>query len=226
MGYAHVALLRRALPAALVAVVVTLAAGCSLVEMPSNRVLAQQPQNGSTPSAAPSASTSAPAAGNQPVWVQALGANVVVMAPTAAVPGHASPGAAVSGYIDALDAAKLTTACLYDPPSAQADCRAAMAQATTDSQPTMTGFALGYVAIDGSRALVGTTGTFCSPNETPECSSNSDPAAIFSTAKSFATLWAESVAADSSPAVTYSLAPCVKVGSRWYIYNPGPGGNS
>jgi len=90
----------------------------------------------------------------------------------------------------------------------------------------MKDFALGYIAIDGNEALVGVTGTFCVPHQTPECTSNRDPAAIFATAKPFAALWVESVAADASAATTgYSLAPLVKVGTRWYLDNPVPAGS-
>ena len=158
-----------------------------------------------------------------------MGAGVVVTAPAAAAPGHDSPGAAMDGYVSALNARTLTRACRYFPPSAQAACRAEMAMARSGSSlPTIRDFALGYVAVDGDRALVGATGTFCLPDQTPACSSNDDPAAIFSAGKPFSELWAESVAADNATTTTnsYSLAPCVEVGNKWYIYNAGPGGNA
>jgi hypothetical protein len=134
----------------------------------------------------------------------------------------------VHGYVNAVNAGTLVQACIYDPPSAVASCQAEMAQVPAGSTPTIQDFALGYVAIDGNEALVGVTGTVCVPNDTPACTSNDDPAAIFSEAKPFSVLWAESVAADSSSSTTnsYSLAPCVEVGANWYVYNPGPGGNT
>jgi hypothetical protein len=103
-----------------------------------------------------------------------------------------------------------------------------MANAPADVTTSRQNFALGYVAVDGDEALVGVTGMFCASNQTPACMSNVDPAAIFSEAKPFSELWAESVAADASTstAYSYSLAPCVKVGTQWYVYNPGPGGNT
>jgi len=103
-----------------------------------------------------------------------------------------------------------------------------MADVATGSTPTFRDLALGYVVVDGNEALVGVTGTICVPNETPACTTNDDPAAIFSEAQPFPQLWAESVAADgsSSTSNSYSLAPCVKVGTNWYIYNPGSGGNT
>jgi hypothetical protein len=221
--------LRRIMPAVLAAAVVALAAGCSWIQ-PSNKVLAEQGQTSGTasaPSVGTSPSPSAAAAAAQPNWARALGASVVVTAPAAAASGDDSPGAAMDGYVNALNAGTLVQACTYYPPSAQSTCRTTMASAPTGSSPTIRDFALGYVAVDGDEALVGVTGTFCAPNQTPTCSSNNDPAAIFSAGKTFGELWTESVAADVSPTTnSYSLAPCVKVGTKWYVYNPGPGGNT
>ncbi len=90
----------------------------------------------------------------------------------------------------------------------------------------MRNFALGYVAIDGNEALVGSTGTSCSPDAKPTCESNDDPAAIFTEAKPFPELWTESVAATLSTTNSYQLIPCVKVGNKWYVYDPAAGGNS
>jgi hypothetical protein len=64
MGNGLVRLLRRSAPPVMsVAVLAVLTAGCSLVEMPSNRVLAEQPQTtgSSTPAARPTASRTAAA---------------------------------------------------------------------------------------------------------------------------------------------------------------------
>ncbi len=101
-----------------------------------------------------------------------------------------------------------------------------MAGLPASDAPTVGNFVLGYVAVAGDEALVGSTGTFCTPHQTPACVSNDDPAAIFSEAKSFTELWAESVAAAESTTNSYSLIPCVKVDGAWYIYNTGPGGNT
>jgi hypothetical protein len=76
-----------------------------------------------------------------------------------------------------------------------------------------TNFALGYTAIDGGRALVGTTGTFCSPEATPKCITNDDPVAVLSSGKSFSTLWNETIHSTGG----YSLVPCIKVGGKWYL---------
>jgi hypothetical protein len=141
--------------------------------------------------------------------------------------GHESPGAAFQGEISALSAGKPAGACPYFPPSAQAQCRKALADAPDGSGVTYKDFALGYVAIDGTKALVGSTGTFCAAAQTPQCGSNYNAAAIFDTAKPFAVLWAQALAADSLSAQnSYSLAPCVKIGSKWYNWSPPDSGSA
>jgi hypothetical protein len=153
-------------------------------------------------------------------WQQALGAGVTVTEPATPAPGLGSPGAAAHGALTVLTAA----GCRYYQPSAQAECRRLIAEVPGGSIGTATGFRLGYVAVDGDRAIVGFTGTECLPGQHPRCYTNRDPAAIFSTAQSFATLWTESVA--SVNVFIYSLTPCVRIGGRWYAYLPtGPSPN-
>jgi hypothetical protein len=162
--------------------------------------------------------TSASPSSAPPGWVQGLGVGITVIDPATPLPGHASPGATVRGLVDAVNTGNGKKICTYILPSVQAGCRAALSgRGRLVGGPTFRHFALGYVAVHGNKALVGTTGTVCTPGQTPRCVSNHNPAAIFTTAKPFATLWAESVAAGSK---SYSLAPCAKVGTRWYIYNP------
>ena len=74
---------------------------------------------------------------------------------------------------------------------------------------------IGYVAIDGTRALAGTTGKICRPGNRPECVTNVDPSAVFSTGNTFMTLWAQAVNPGSSNA--YTLLPCVEVDGKWYF---------
>jgi hypothetical protein len=71
----------------------------------------------------------------------------------------------------------------------------------------------------GDEALVATMGTLCAHPQKPQCNSNSDPAAILSGGKSFGTLWSEQVEGGAANDV-YMLAPCVKVGGSWYLYEP------
>jgi hypothetical protein len=128
--------------------------------------------------------------------------------------------------VSALNAGKPAQACGYFLPSAQAQCSQALSAVPAGSTPTVKGLALGYVAIDGTRALVGTAGTYCTTEggQKPGCFANHDPAAIFSTARPFATLWSQTIAAENfRPA--YSLTPCVEIGGRWYADAlPGAGG--
>ncbi|MBO0825644.1 MAG: hypothetical protein J2P27_17590, partial [Actinobacteria bacterium] len=99
-------------------------------------------------------------------------------------------------------------------PASLARCRAELSQIPRNQMPYSESVKIGYVAIDGTRALVGFTGTICSPGSTPECVTNTDPDSIFYTMESFATLWARMV--NSSSGNTYALLPCVEVGGKWY----------
>jgi hypothetical protein len=156
-----------------------------------------------------------------PAWSRGLGAGVTVVAPAAALEGHGSPGAAVQGEVNAMNRGKAVEMCPFMSPSLQAECRARLAGRPAADDQSFKGFALGYVAIDGDRALVGSTGAFCVPNQKPECLANSDPAAILSGGKPFAVLWAQALAGDNSATATgYALATCIKVGNSWYIYLP------
>ena len=156
---------------------------------------------------------------SQPPWAPALGAGVTVAAPAQVAPGNDSPGAAVEGLISAVGAKRYTAECAYLEPSAQAACTSGAAQLSSGSAPYTKDAAIGYVAIHGDEALVGTTGTFCSPGQTPECFTNHDPAAIFSSGKSFSALWAE--ANNTGSQNVYILVPCVKVGGKWYLHASG-----
>jgi hypothetical protein len=170
--------------------------------------------------------TSRPFLEVNPAWPGGIGSEVLVLPPTTKIrAGDGSPGAALVGEVDALNAGDEAGTCQYLQPSAQSQCRAELGSAPARSGPTIQHFALGYVVVDGSEALVGVTGTFCLPQGTPRCVTNTDPAAIFSTGKPFAILWSEALAADSdSPSNAYSLAPCVEADGGWYVYSP-PGGS-
>jgi hypothetical protein len=74
-------------------------------------------------------------------------------------------------------------------------------------------FKIGYVAISGTRALVGFTGKICSPGATPECTVNTNPAAIFSAGNTFAALWEQTVHPNSDIS-SYSLLPCSEAGGK------------
>jgi hypothetical protein len=153
----------------------------------------------------------------QPSWASALGQGVTVVAPAQMAPGNGSPDAVVEGLFAALRAKRYTSVCAYVEPAVQATCKAGMAQETSATAPTIKNVAIGYAAIDGGEALVGTTGTLCAHPQKPACNSNSEPAAILSGGKPFSTLWSEQVKAGAANDV-YMLAPCVKVGGSWYLF--------
>jgi hypothetical protein len=127
----------------------------------------------------------------------------------------------VRGEVDALNKGKPEQACQYFQPSFQAECRQEVTGPSAGHAPTFKNFHLGYVAIDHKEALVGTTGTLCSPNTGTQCTSNNNPAAIFSTGKPFETLWAETMQSNTdSSSTAYSLVSCIEVGKSWYVYIP------
>lgn len=155
-----------------------------------------------------------PATGAQPSWAAALGPAVTVVPPRQTAPGHGSPGAAVTGFISAVNSGHYAKACAYAAPASQAGCRSQAGQTPARDIPSVKGFALGYIAIDGGRAAAGMTGTYCDPAVSATCSANANPAAVFSTAKSFSALWGN---ANTPSATRYTLTPCVKVDGKWYF---------
>jgi hypothetical protein len=119
----------------------------------------------------------------------------------------------------ALSGTHWVNMCPYVEPGAQAQCKSIFS-ALTPSEPSMRNVALGYVAIDGDRALVGVTGTMCAPGQS--CSTNSDPATIFSTNhRPFSALFTEQLKASASNSSAYSLAPCIEVDGKWYVDESG-----
>jgi hypothetical protein len=161
----------------------------------------------------------------QPAWAGALGPGVVVTAPRAAG-ADGSPGGVLRSFVAATDSGHLAAVCPYYPPAVQAQCRTGLASvpASAGTAVSVRDFAVGYVVVDGNKALAGSTGTFCAAGQTPQCSSNGNAAAILRSGKSFAKLWTEAIIADSEDARnTYSLAPLVRIGGAWYMYNPPSG---
>jgi hypothetical protein len=157
-----------------------------------------------------------------PSWASALGPNVTVIAPGSAAAGNDSPGAVMVGFTDALDAKKYAAICAYLLPSTQSKCQAAFGSVSPGQIASKMPFAkkagLGYIAIDGKEALIGTTGEYCAPGQSPECYTNNSPAAILNSGKSFSALWKTAVAEtnNSNSANTYALSPCLEVGGKWY----------
>jgi hypothetical protein len=145
---------------------------------------------------------------------------VTVTPPTPEAAGTTSPGAAAIAYVAALNTGKVSNLCPLVEPSAQSVCQQAVAGAPPNTGTTFKNVALGYVAIDGTQALVGLTGTYCDPSGKPTCTTNTDPAALFSAGKPFATLFRQAEAALNSTSNAYSLAPFIQVSSTWYLDIP------
>jgi hypothetical protein len=163
--------------------------------------------------------TSAP-----PRWVPALGKGVTVTEPGHVAPGHGSPGAALVGVLTALSSKHPAALCdyVYAYASTVAQCKAQLSQTARNQAPYVVSVKIGYVAIDGTRALVGITGKICVPGNKPECVTNVDPSAIFSAGNTFTALWAHMVnPTSSSSGNAYKLLPCVEVGGKWY-FGPAP----
>jgi hypothetical protein len=170
-----------------------------------------------------SKSNSSKSATTTPSWAAALGAGVTVTPPSSNPPADtSSPGGVVKAELAAFTSGRLAAMCNYLEPAVQARCSSAVA-GQTDTGALYTNFALGYIASKGTQALVGTLGTDCEPNASPTCVTNSDPAAVFSSDKTFDLLYSEAVASQSSSGHAYALIPCVKVGSNWYVYLPANG---
>jgi len=159
--------------------------------------------------------TSAP-----PKWVTALGTGVTVTGPGQVAPGHGSPGAALTGLLAAMSSKDPATVCDYISVESAARCEAQTGQVPRNRLPYGVSFKIGYVAVSGTRALAGFTGKICAPGATPECETNTSPAAIFSAGDTFAALWTQTVAPNSSSTSSYTLVPCVEARGKWYV---GPG---
>jgi hypothetical protein len=156
-------------------------------------------------------------------WARSLGSGVTVTGPGGASTASGAPGAVMQSVVNDLQEKQYSKLCDLYQASVQAECSTAFSSESSSAiatdMPTTKSFAVGYTAIDGDEALVGTTGTFCAPNQTPGCYTNNDPAAILDSGKSFATLWSQT--ASSSNSGTYSLAPLVKVNGTWYVNSAG-----
>lgn len=157
--------------------------------------------------------------GGPPSWAGSLGSGVTVVPPGSPAPGNGSPDGVLTGVVSSIESGNYTGFCRYEQPTLQAQCNAGISQATSQQAasqlPTFKNVKVGYTAIDGDKALVGLTGTICVPNSKPACFTNNDPAALFSSGKSFATLWNEAVKAPSN---MYALSPVTKINGNWYAY--------
>jgi len=161
--------------------------------------------------------TSAP-----PVWVTALGKGVTVTGPEQVAPGHGSPGAAFAGSVAAVSSKDPATFCDYED-DVSSRCKAVLSEIPRNQLPYGVSLKIGYVAVSGTRALVGFTGKMCWPGTIPACVANTNPALGFSAGGTFAALWAKAVNLDSVSATSfYRMQPCVEVGGKWYVSSSAP----
>jgi hypothetical protein len=130
----------------------------------------------------------------------------------------------MAGYAKAISGTRFQAVCPYLPPSGRSNCLSEAKAIDLDKPyhskvPYTKNFGVGYVAVDGAKAVVGTTGTYCQPGASPLCLTNDDPAAIFTSGKSFASLYKMAIAGTNSPPGKnpYTLYPCVELGGKWYV---------
>ena len=158
--------------------------------------------------------------GSQPSWAGALGSGVTVDSPASASPGTGSPQEVMIGVATALSSRHPADECKYAEPRAQSVCTSFMSSRTGEQVdlmylPTFKNVKPGYIAIDGDKALIGLTGTFCVLKLYPSCFTNNDPAAILDSGKSFSALWPQSLMWHGNG---YSPSPAIKINGNWYAY--------
>lgn len=200
--------------AACCAIAALMAAGCGTSSTSGNSAATGNPAatGGSGATAAPSPSST------QPSWVKSLGPGVIVTGPGRATAGDGSPAGVFLTGVKDVESGHFADMCSIFEPSQQATCKSQLgsvpAAEIKADLPTYKNLATTYTAIDGDKALVGSTGSVCDP--TSKCVTNTDPAAIFDSGKSFATLWNETVNSKND---SYALIPLIKVSGAWYGYS-------
>jgi hypothetical protein len=162
--------------------------------------------------------TAAPSPSNtRPAWAESLGPGVTVTGSGSATAGDGSPAGVILAVVKDEQSGHFDDMCSSIQPSQQATCKSQLASVPAAEikayMPTYKNLATTYTAIDGDKALVGSTGSVCFPIGTPKCITNTNPAAVFDSGKSFAALWNE---AANSKNDSYALAGLIKVNGAWY----------
>ena len=190
-------------------------AGCGSGGSSSAAGGTKTPGGASTPGGGQTTTAAAPS------WAAALGSGVTVTGPGGVSAGDGSPGGVLLTGVNDLQSGQYAKICDVVQPSAQSQCKSDLSSVPAPSlatlMPTFKNFEISYTAIKGDQALVGATGTICAPDQTPSCETNSDPAAIFDSGKSFAALW---TAASNATSNAYGLSQEIKVNGMWYGYSP------
>ncbi len=193
-------------------IVALVAAGCGSSSTSGNSAATGGP--------AATAAPSSPPPNTQPSWVKSLGPGVTVTGSSSATAGDGSPAGVFLTEVKDVQSGRFVDMCSIAEPSQQATCKSQLgsvpAAELKADLPTFKNLAITYTAVDGDKALVGSTGSVCGPSATPKCVTNTDPAAIFDSGKSFATLWNETVNSKNS---SYALIPLIKVNGAWYAYS-------
>lgn len=153
-----------------------------------------------------------------PSWASSLGTGVTVMSPSAST-GSGLPETVAATEVNDVNSGHLAAICSIIPPSEYAKCNKVLSAAgpSASTGQSFKNFTAGYTVIDGNKALVGYTGTFCSTKASPKCQTNTNPAAIFSSGKSFTVLFNDALNSTNTSGSSYSLAPLIKIGSKWYM---------
>jgi hypothetical protein len=205
---------RRSGLAACGVIVALMAAGCGSGSTSGDHAAA----GGSTVTATPSPTNT------QPAWVKALGSGVTVIDSSSATAGDGSPAGAFLAEVKDVQSGHFVEMCSVVEPPQQAVCKSELGSVSAallkSEMPTFKNIVIPYTAVDGDEALIGSTGSVCAPNAKPsKCSANTDPAAIFDSGKSFASLWKETVNSGTSNSNAYALNPLIKVNGAWYSYS-------
>ncbi|MCW2929201.1 MAG: hypothetical protein JWM19_163 [Actinomycetia bacterium] len=191
-------------------IVALVAAGCGSSSTSGNSAAT----GGSDATAAPSPSNT------QPAWAKSLGPGVTVTGSSSATAGDGSPAGVFLTAVRDIPSGHFADMCPTVEPSQQAACKSQLGSVPVAGikayLPTYKNLATTYTAIDGDKALVGSTGSVCGPSATTKCTTNTDPAAIFDSSKSFATLWNEAMNSKNNG---YGLSPLIKVNGTWYGYS-------
>jgi hypothetical protein len=171
-----------------------------------------------------SASSGAAGSSTLPSWAAALGTGVTLEGPTTS-PVANSPQATVKAYVAALTSgANPASACAYLIPASQSSCQSAISKAAQQGEAitySYRSFELGYTAIHGSQALVGSTYTqFCVVTGAKNCAPDvTNPKTVFESGISFAALWTQTQQGGSSSS-SFSPVPCIVLNGKWYIDAP------
>lgn len=192
------------------------AAGCSSGSSGSSATAGK----GADPAASATAAASPKAMA--PAWAKSLGSGVTVTGSSTAKAGDGSPAGVFLSLLKDVRAGNVSRMCAFYEPSIQSECKSqigSMPAAELKSfMPTYKDLVPSYTAFDGDKALLGFTGTACSPGSTSSCTTNTNPAALFDSGKSFSTLWQAATADSNSNQSAYSLGPLIRVNGTWYFY--------